>query len=109
MPIDKETLALIAQVADKAAHKAVVETLLTMGIDTHDPLETQRDMAALRELRDMLEDEEFQADLLHIRKWRQTMDSVEKKGVVIGLTLIFLGGLAFMLLAMKHKLFGFVT
>ena len=106
MPPNAETEALLIQVANAAARKAVSETFLTLGIDTHDPLETQRDMAALRELRDMVEDKEFQADLIHVRRWRKAMDSVEKRSVIAFLFFTFVGGLALTLFAFKQKLFG---
>ena len=103
MKLDTETKAFMATLADEAAHRAVAETLLTLGIDTHDPLEAQRDMATLRELREMIDSEDFQADLLHLRRWRKTFDSIEKKGFMAALGFIFVGGIALIIFAFASK------
>ena len=47
--------ALMREIADKAAHAAVIETLTTLGIDPTDPREAQKDFAWLRSYRGMCE------------------------------------------------------
>lgn len=80
--MEQETRALINEVASQAAREAVREAFLVMGVDPDDPISTQRDIAALRELRELVDDKDWQADMLHLRKWRKTMDSVQTKGVM---------------------------
>ncbi len=80
--MEPETIALINEVAGKAAKEAVREAFLVMGVDPDDPIATQRDVAALRELRQLTDDKDWQADMLHLRKWRKTMDNVQSKGVL---------------------------
>lgn len=80
--MEPETRALINEVASKAAREAVREAFLIMGVDPDDPITTQRDVAALREMRELVDDKDWQADMLHLRKWRKTMDSVQSKGVL---------------------------
>ncbi len=104
--MDPETRALVQEVADEAAVKAVAHTLLTLGLDPDNPIGVQRDMAALHELREMVDDPEFQKDAAHTRRWRKTMESVESKGVFAMLVLVGTGGIAFMLYAFRIKIFG---
>lgn len=104
--MDRETQALMKQMAEEAATEAVTKTLLTLGINSNDPLGAQRDMAALRELRELVDDEEFRKDLLHLRRWRKTMDNVESKGVIAAVGLVCFGGIALVLYAFRVKLFG---
>jgi len=89
--VDRATHALIEHMASEAATKAVRETLTTLGIDPEDPLKAQKDMVALREVRDLLDDDEFQKDMIHLRRWRKTMDAVETKGLLVMVTLIISG------------------
>ena len=102
--MDHETRLLMTDIADQAAHKAVRETLLTLGIDASDPIEAQRDMATLRELRDLTNSDEFKKDLLHLRRWRRTMDNVEAKGLIAGLGMLIFGSFAMILYAFKIKI-----
>jgi len=88
---DEATHQLIKVMAHEAAEEAVRRTLTTLGIDATNPIEAQRDMAALRELRDLVEDPELQKDLLHLRRWRKTMDTVETKGILVMVSLLISG------------------
>lgn len=47
--------ALMREIAEKAAHAAVMETLTTLGIDANDPREAQRDFAWVRSYRGLCE------------------------------------------------------
>lgn len=82
---------LIRQVADEAARRAVETTLITLGIDHANPLETQQDMAALRELRELVHDEEFRQDLAYVRSWRLAMCTIQSKGILTIVGLIVAG------------------
>ena len=104
--MDLETQALMTQIADEAANRAVGQTLLTLGIDHKDPIAVQKDMATLRELRDLIEDPEVQKDLLGLRKWRLAMDTMQSRGFLAALGLVCVGGAALILYAFRIKLFG---
>jgi len=47
--------ALMREIADKAAHAAVRETLTALGIDADDPKEAQKDFAWVRNYRGLCE------------------------------------------------------
>ena len=104
--MDAETKLLVKDVAEEAATEAVQRTLLTLGVDVTDPIEAQKDMSALRELRALVEDEDFRKDLAHLRRWRLHMNSIESKGLLAALGLFVMGFIAFMWYGMKTKLFG---
>lgn len=104
--MDRPTATIMNQIAEEAAEKAVQKAMLTLGIDATDPLGAQQDMVAVREMREMISDPEFRRDMQHLRRWRRTMDSVEKKGVVAFFSFIVLGGIALLIAGVKMK-FGF--
>lgn len=91
MSIDRETMEVLENVAERAAQQAVHETLVSLGLDPKKPIEVQRDMAALRELREMMTSREFQADMMHLRRWRKSMDAVQSKGMLTLVGLITAG------------------
>lgn len=104
MILDKQTQALMEQIAKEAADKAVERTLITIGIDYSNPIETQKDMATLHELRVLTSDEEFRQDLLHLRKWRRNMERIESKGLMVAAGMVCFGCIAMILYAFKTKL-----
>lgn len=73
--------------ASKAARTVMESVLVTLGIDAKNPLEIQKDMAALRDMRELLTDEQFRADMAHVRKWREAMDSAKSRSflAVVGI------------------------
>ena len=87
--------------AETVASKVVEEMLVKLGIDHARPLEVQHDFQALREVRTLLTSKEFQADLSHLRKWRQTMDSGASKGVIAVVTMVLSGIAALIVLGFK--------
>lgn len=91
MSIDRETMQVLEDVAERAARQAVRETLVSLGIDPEKPIEAQRDMAALRELRELMTSREFQADMMHLRRWRKALDGVQSKGMLTLVGLITAG------------------
>lgn len=82
---------LVQQVADETAQRAVESTLTMLGIDHENPLETQQDMAALRELRELVHDEEFRADMAYLRSWRLAMSRIQNKGILTLVGLVVVG------------------
>lgn len=99
--MDQETRAIIAEVASEASQKAVSELLIRLGIDHTRPLEVQRDMIALRELRVIVADPKFQADMAHLRRWRITMERMTSKGMLTGLTAFVMFVLSMIVLGLK--------
>ena len=87
--------------AETVASKIVEEMLVKLGIDHARPLEVQHDFQALREVRTLLTSKEFQADLSHLRKWRQAMDSGASKGVIAIVTMMISGIAALIVLGFK--------
>lgn len=87
--------------AETVASKIVEEMLIKLGIDHTRPLEVQHDFQALREVRTLLTSKEFQADLSHLRKWRQTMESGASKGVIAIMTLLISGIAAIFVVGFK--------
>lgn len=85
----------------EAVGSAVKETLTTLGIDANDPIKTQEQMVALRDIAKMLEDEEFKKDLAHVRRWRQSVDKVSDVGIRTAIGVIVTGFLGFLLFALK--------
>lgn len=100
--MDDNTRALMEKIADDAARKAVEQTLLSLGINSQDPIEVQRDMSVLHEIRELHEDRNFQKDLEHIRKWRTTMDAIQSKGVLTIVGIISAGTLAAVWIGFKQ-------
>lgn len=65
----------IEGIASAAAKQAVRELLVAMGVDANDPkalIEMQRDFA-------------------HIRRWRQSVETVRTQGLVVAVGIVFSG------------------
>lgn len=88
-------------VVREAVGSAVKETLLSLGIDPTDAIKTQQHMHALREVSHMLDDEEFKADLLHLRKWRKSMDQVSNVGIKTAVGIVVTGFFGMIVFAVK--------
>lgn len=89
--MDEKTKLILEKVAAEASERAVQKALTSLGVDHVNPLETQRDMAALREWREVIADEEFKKDLMHLRKWRKAVDGVQNKGMLTIVGVVFSG------------------
>lgn len=76
------TQAELQDIAEAAAQKAVKQTLLTLGIDASDPIQAQQDFVVLREMKALMRDQEFQADMAQIRRWRKSMEAVQSKSLL---------------------------
>ena len=79
---DPEIRNLVDRVAKEAAHEAVKETLLKLGIKADDALEVQ-------------------ADMQHLREWRQSVNTVKRQGLLTAVVVITTGILGLIWLAIK--------
>lgn len=84
-------VALLKQVSDEAARKAVHDAFMVMGLDLEDPIKSQRNFALLRDLSEKAGDEDFQADLLWVRKTRTRMEGVVGKALLTAVALAVVG------------------
>jgi hypothetical protein len=98
--------ALLERIAAQAAERAVKDTLTQLGIDHTQPLEAQRDFLALREMRQLITDNQFQADLMHLRNWRKTMEGVKSKGSLTFIGLAVTGIMAALWIGFKEMVTG---
>ena len=87
-----------------AVGSAVRQTLISLGIDVNDPIKTQEQMSALRDIAKMLEDDEFKKDLAQVRKWRQSVDKVSDVTVRTAVGFIITGFFGFIVFAFKSWL-----
>lgn len=92
--------------AASAAEKAVSSVLTSLGIETKDPIKAQRDFAALRELRALVDDEEFQKDMIHLRSWRKATEDVRAKTFVAVIGLLVTGAAAAFWIGIKTQFLG---
>lgn len=72
---------------DTVVEKTVRETLLTMGIDTSDPIEMQRDFQALRD-------------------WRNSLNAIRSKGLMTLVGAVVLGAAGLIWVGIKHVFNG---
>lgn len=66
----------------KIVAEAVKETMLTMGIDTSEPIELQRDMQ-------------------HLRQWRESITTVKRQGLITAMGILTAGIIGAIWLAIK--------
>lgn len=85
----------------EAVGSAVKQTLTTIGIDMTDPIKTQEQMAALRDIAKMLDDDEFKKDLAHVRRWRQSVDKVSDVTVRTAVGVLITGFFGLIVFAVK--------
>jgi len=104
--VNHEHRVLIEETAECASKKVLKDTLTALGIDASEPFQVQKDMAALRELRVLLEDPEIQKDLMHLRKWRVNMETVQSRGLTKAVGLLILGALVAIGYGIKMQFFG---
>lgn len=91
----------VKDVAQAAAKQAVEETLMSIGVDTKNPLQAQASFAALRNLVTVFSDQDFQADLQHLRAWRISVSQVRSKGMLTVLGAALTGAFFLVLLGFK--------
>lgn len=102
----EETKRIAEAAAREAAKAAVHETLVALGIDVSDPFEIQKDMAAMRDMRHLLSDEEFQKDLAQIRALRTSGKFIRTAAGKAIVTVIVTGLLGLLWLGVQGY-FGF--
>lgn len=83
-------VALLRDIAEVVADKAVAKAFIAMGLDPEAPLDAQRDFSALRRLAVKMEDPEFAADQQWARNRRLLEKGVVGKAIItaIGLSVI---------------------
>lgn len=93
--MDKDTRAIVEQVAEEAATRAVHDTMTLFGMDPDDPIRSQRNMAALEDVRKLIEDPTFRDNLLWVTEIREAISISKKKGLTtaVGLLVTMLVGL----------------
>ena len=103
--MDAATKALIEETAKVVAKKTVHDTLLSLGLDPDDKIETQRDMVALRKLTVIINSSDFLTNMQFLTEWRTGTLEVKKKSViaVVGL---FAAGLIALLVLGLHSFFN---
>lgn len=66
----------------KIVAETVEQTLLTLGVDTDDPIALQKDLA-------------------HLRAWRESMETVRKQSLITAIGIIVAGALGLLWLGLK--------
>lgn len=84
-------VALLKQVSDEAARKAVHDAFMVMGLDLDKPIESQQNFAVLRELSVKVTDPENRADALWVRQTRVRMDGIFGKAILTAVGLAVVG------------------
>lgn len=77
----------VRQIAEEAAEKALEKMFLTLGVNASDPdavLSTQKDLA-------------------HLRAWRESMETVKRRGIGAAVAFIVTGVLGYLVLAFQWK------
>lgn len=82
---DEEVSILVTRVSDETARKVVAELLITLGIDTKNPME-------------------MQADMQHLRAWRNSVATIKRQGLLSATGIIIVGvlGLIWTAIANNH-------
>lgn len=82
---DEEVSILVTRVSDETARKVVAELLITLGIDTKNPME-------------------MQADMQHLRAWRNSVATIKRQGLLSATGIIIVGvlGLIWTAVANNH-------
>lgn len=106
MPVTDATTAELQDIAEAAATKAVERTLLTLGIDTSDPIQAQKDFMVLREVGKLVMDPDFRKDMEHLRSWRIAVQEVKSKGLITVIGLLVTGIAGLIVLGFKGWLGG---
>jgi hypothetical protein len=83
-------IALLRDVAESAAEKAVNKTFIAMGLDPSEPLKAQRDFNFLR---DLVHDKELSADMNFLRRSRKRSEGIVGKVIMTAVGLAVIGAL----------------
>ena len=90
------TEAEVRRIARCVAEETIKSLFTKLGIDYSSTRESQRDFAALRDLRQTFTSPEFIDDLKHLRRWRLLVNSVLSRMVLVLVGIIVVGLSAFL-------------
>jgi len=90
--MDDTARALVREISEQTAEQTVKRTLTALGVDHDNPLEVQRDLASLREIREILTDQEFKQDMIYIRRSRKLFESIQVRLIIVFVGLLATGG-----------------
>jgi hypothetical protein len=83
-------VALLRDVAESAAESAVHKTFIAMGLDPSAPLKAQRDFSFLR---DLVHDNELEADMNWLRRRRKQSEGITGKVILTAVGLAVIGAI----------------
>lgn len=86
-------VALLRDIAESAAEKAVKKTFEVMGLDPEQPIKAQRDFALMRDLTNRLRDRETAADLQWVRRTRLRSEGMIGKILTTAIGVAVVGAL----------------
>lgn len=89
---------------EPAVQEAIDHAMTRVGVDIENPQEMRADFVALREIRIFMTDRETQADLVHLRKWRKSLESMQSKGMLAAVGFLITGLLALAWAGVTSKL-----
>jgi len=92
---------IMKQVATEAAKEAVAELFLKLGLDISNPIEVQRDMAALRAVSERINDPEMLNDMTYLRELRVTSESIKSKTLLTLVGIVVAGICSALVLGIK--------
>lgn len=84
--------ALLKNLAEEAAEKAVNKCFVAMGLDPKDPIRSQEDFTLMRYVGDKIRDPEFKDDLNWVRRSRKRGEGIIGKALATAVGLSVLGG-----------------
>ena len=73
----------VRRVAKEAAEEAIRSCFTKLGIDHANPIDTQQDMAALRDMRLTYTSQDYTDDMLHLRRWRKRVNAALSRALVV--------------------------
>lgn len=84
-------IALLKEVADRAAEETTKRWFTLMGLDPTNPIGAQRDFSMLRYLTHKLSDDEFKADMDWTRRTRRRTQGMLGKAVMTAVVIAVVG------------------
>jgi hypothetical protein len=98
---EAQTRRSIEAIADRAATKAVRDTLTLLGIDVTNPIRAQEEFARLRRVSAMMHDEERVKDLEFLNRLRAASEMIQDTGWKTVIRVCVTAGLGLALLVTK--------
>lgn len=80
---DAEIAALVERTAEETAQRVIKQTLLSFGIDASEPLE-------------------MQADMQHLRNWRNSVNAIKRQGLLTSIAIVVAGVLGLIWMAVNN-------